>query len=309
MKFLKVLAISLLSLLLFLSLSIFGLVLTLNHTILNPDFIVSEVDELDISSLVKEVLTGEIPQEEPYLAEVLDNTIADLEPWIKGQVNAGIYTSYDYLLGKSESLSLIISLEPVKDSLKDNLREAILKSPPPELEGATPTVVELYINEAYQNIDELLPPRFEFNVSSLDPEVLAQLDQVRQVIDYLQLSYKLLIGFILLLILCIVLINREVRGAARKLGIIFTTYGALEYLGIFIIKNLAGTQLPQLAVPPPLQAWLPQLLDGLLTPLEIFSICLLVAGVALIIVSFVYKPRQPSETRPSNQHQTTFILS
>jgi len=296
MKFLKVLTISLLSLLLFLSLSIFGLVLTLNHTILNPDFIVSEVDELDISSLVKEFLTGEIPQEEPYLAEVLDNTIADLEPWIKEQVNAGIYTSYDYLLGKSESLSLVISLEPVKDSLKDNLREAILKSPPPELEGATPAVVELYINEAYQNIDELLPPRFEFKESSLGPEVLAQLDQVRQAIGYFQLGYKLLIGLIVLLILGIILINRQVRGATRELGIIFTTYGALEYLGIFIIKNLAGTQLPQINIPPLLQARLPQLLNGLLTPLEIFSICLLGAGVALIIVSLVYKPRQPSET-------------
>lgn len=296
MKFLKVLTISLLSLLLFLSLSILGLVLMLNHTILNPDFIVSEADELDISSLIKEFLTGEIPQEEPYLAEVLDNTIADLEPWIKEQVNAGIYTSYDYLLGKSESLSLVISLEPVKDNLKDNLREAILKSPPPELEGATPAVVELYINEAYQNIDELLPPRFEFKESSLGPEVLAQLDQVRQAIGYYQLGYKLLIGFILLLILGIILINREVRGATRELGIIFTTYGALEYLGIFIIKYLAGTQLPQLAVPPPLQAWLPQLLNNFLAPLEIFSIGLMVGGIALIIVSFVYKPRQPSET-------------
>jgi len=269
------------------------LVLTLNHTILNPDFIVSEVDELDISSLVKEFLTGEIPQEEPYLAEVLDNTITDLEPWIRDQTRTSIYSTYDYLLGKSESLSLVISLEPVKDSLKDNLREAILKSPPPELAGATPAV-ELYINEAYQYIDELIPLRFEFNESSLGPEVLAQLEQARQYIGYFQLGYKLLIGFILLLILGIILINREVRGATRKLGIIFTTYGAFEYLGIFIIKNLAGTQLTKLDVPAQLQTLLPQFLSDFLAPLEIFSICLMVAGVALIIVSFVYKPRQPS---------------
>jgi len=223
MKFLKVLALSLLSLLLFLSLSIFGLVLTLNHTILNPDFVISELNRLDITSLTKDWLSQQIPQEEPYLAEVLDNTIADLEPWIKEQVNAGIYTSYDYLLGKGESLSLVISLEPVKDSLKDNLREAILQTPPPELAGAAPAAIELYINEAYQNIDEMIPPRFEFNESSLGPEVLAQLEQVRQVISYVQLGYKVLIGFILLLILGIILVNREVRGATRKLGIIFAT--------------------------------------------------------------------------------------
>jgi len=296
MKFLKGLALGLLSFLLFLSLSIFGLALTLNYTILNPDFIVSEVDELDISSLVEEFLSEEIPQEEPYLAEVLDNTIADLEPWIKEQVNAGIYTSYDYLLGKSESLSLVISLEPVRDSLKDNLREAILESPPPELEGASPAEIELYLDEAYSEIDEMLPQEFEFNVSSLDPEVLAQLEQARQYIGYFQLGYKLLIGFILLLILGIILIHRQVKRATREIGIIFLTYGVLEYIAIFVTKYLAGTQLTKLDVPAQLQTLLPQLLSNFLAPLEIFSICLLVVGVALIIVSFVYKPCQPSET-------------
>jgi len=296
MKFLKGLALGLLSFLLFLSLALFGLALTLNHTILNPDFVTSKLDSLDIPALIKDWLNQQIPQDEPYIAEVIDNTITDLEPWIRDQTHTSVYSSYDYLLGKSRSLNLVISLGPLRDSLKSNLREAILNSPPPELAGAPPATVELYINEAYRYIDELIPPSFEFRESSLDPEVLAQLDQVRQVIDYFQLGYKLLIGFILLLMLGIILTNREVRGATRQLGIIFTTYGAFEYLGIFIIKNLAGTQLPQLNIPPLLQAWLPQLLDNFLAPLQIFSICLLVAGVALIVVSFVYKPRQPSET-------------
>jgi len=294
MTFLKGLALSLLSFLLFLSLSILGLALTLNHTILNPDLIVSEVNRLDIPSLTKDWLRQQIPQDEPYVAEVVDDTIADLEPWIRDQTRAGIYSSYDYLLGKSQHLSLEISLKPLRDSIKSNLGKAIWKSLPPELAEEPPAAVELYINEAYQHIDETIPSRFEFNESSLSPEVLAQLEQIRQAISYFQLGYKLVIGFILLLILGIILMNREVRGATRNLGITFLTYGALEYLGIFIAKSLAGTQLPQLNIPPPLQAWLPQLFDDFLAPLEIFSICLLVAGVALIIVSFVYKPRQPS---------------
>ncbi len=292
MKFLKGLALTLLSLLLFLSLSIFGLALTLNHTILNPDFIISGLNKLDISSLTKDLLSQQIPQDEPYIAEVVDNTIADLEPWIRDQTHASIYSSYDYLLGRSQSLSLVISLEPLRDSLKSNLREAILRSQPPELAGVPPAIIELYINEAYQHIDQLIPPRFEFNESSLSPEVLVQLEQARQAIDYLQLGYKVLIGFILLLIVGIILINRQVRSSTRELGIVFLSYGAFEYLGIFVVKSLAGTQLPQLNIPPPLQVWLPQLLDDLLAPLEIFSLGLLIAGIALIIVSFVYKPRQ-----------------
>ena len=179
--------------------------------------------------------------------------------------------------------------------MKGNLREAILHSPPPELAGAPPAAVELYINQAYQDIDELIPPSFEFNESSLDPEILSQLMGVKQAIGYVQLAYKALIGFILLLILGIVLINREVRGASRELGIIFTTYGALEYIGIFVFKSFARTQLPQLDIPPPFQIWLLQLFKGFWVSLEIFSLSLLVIGIALIIVSFVYKPRQPEE--------------
>lgn len=294
MKVLKVLALILLSFLLFLSLSIFGLALTLNLTILNPDFTVSELDRLDIPSLTKDLLSQQIPQDVPYIAEVVDNTIADLEPWIREQTHDTIYAGYDYLLGKSQSLNLVISLEPLRDSVKSNLRKAVLRSPPPELAGAPPAAIELYISEASQYVDEMIPPRFEFNESSLSPEALSQLTQVKQAVGYIQLAYKVLIAVILLLILGIVLINREVRGTTRELGIIFATYGVFEYLAIFILKNLAGTQLPQLGIPPPLQAWLPQLFNHLLVPLEIFSLSLLVAGIALIIVSFVYKPRQPS---------------
>ncbi len=309
MKFLKVLALSLLSFLLFLSLSIFGLVLTLNHTILSADFVVSQLDRLDISALAEEFLSqqsGEgISQEEDYLLwaflRASDDIIADLEPWIKEQVRTAIYPSYDYLLGESQSLSLVISLEPARESVRDALWQVVLESPPPELAVLPPAELEQKFNESWDEFwDELWgniteeSPFLEFTGSSLSLETPELLEQPRQYISYFQTSYGVLIGFILLLILGIVLINRQVRGATRELGIIFATYGALEYLGIFIIKNLAGTQLSQLNIPPPLQAWLPQLLGGFLTPLEIFSICLLVAGAALIIVSFVYKPRQLS---------------
>jgi hypothetical protein len=294
MNFLKSLALSLLNFLLFLSLSVFGFALTLNYTLLNPDFAVYEVDRLDMPSLAEEWLGEQIPPDEPYLAEVLSDTITDLEPWINDQVHAGIYTSYDYFLGRSQSLNLVISLEPVRETFKENLRQAILDSPPPELEGASPSQIELYLHQVYREIDEIVPPEVEISESSLTPEVLAQLEQARRSVGYFQLGYKLLIGFILLLILGIVLINRQVKGATRSIGIPFLTCGAVSYISTFIAKHLAKTQLPKLDIPAWLQTWLPQFVDDSLTPLVIFSIGLMIAGAALIIVSFVYKPRQPT---------------
>jgi len=295
MKVLKVLALSFLSFLLFLSLSIFGLVLTLNYTILNPDFVIKEINKLDIQSLASDLIDDQLPQDESYIAEVVGNTLVDIEPWAREQIDLGIHSGYDYLLGKSNSLSLEVSLEPLRDSLKANLRAVILQSPPPELNGAPPSVVELYISEADQNIDEMIPLSFQFNEASLDTDVLFQLEQIRQYISYAQVAYIALIVFILLLILGIILMNREVRGATRKLGIVFTTYGALEYAGVFIYKNIARIQLPSLDIPSTFKIWLLQVSKDFLVPLEIFSLSILVFGIALIIISFVYKTRQPAE--------------
>ena len=125
-------------------------------------------------------------------------------------------------------------------------------------------------------------------------EAEGALEQARQYVGYFQLGYKILIGFILLLILGIVLINRQVKGATRGIGIPFLTCGVISYIGIFIAKNLIGKLLMRLDIPAQFQTLLPQLLNDFLSPLQWFSLGLFVAGIALIIVSFVYKPRQPS---------------
>ena len=289
MKFLKGLALTLLSLLLFLSLSAFGFAFMLNNTILNPDFVVSELDRLDIPSLASEALSEQIPQEGEFMAEVLDDTITDLEPWIKEQANTIIYSGYDYLLGKSQSLSVAISLEPVKESLRNNLREAILQSPPPELAALPPAMIEQYFDEYYQQIAGEIPSTFEINESQLPPEVLAILEQAREGISYFQLAYKALIGFMVLLIVGIVLLNRQVRASTRSIGSTFLSYGVIEYAGIWAIKYFAPAQFPQLGIPSSLQAWMPQLLGDFLAPLEKFSLGLLISGAILLIVSFVYK--------------------
>ena len=78
------------------------------------------------------------------------------------------------------------------------------------------------------------------------------------------------------------------------LGIIFLTYGVVEYGGILAAKHFALPQLLLLEVPLPLQTWIPQFINSFLSPLAMFSLSLLIGGVVLIVVSFVYKRRQAS---------------
>ena len=287
---------------------------TLRNTLLSSDFVASLVDELDISSLagefISEQLTEEIPEGmEEYLVEVIDDTLVDVEPWIKEQISTAADPIVDYLLGESQSLSVVISTEPLIDSLKDNMLQALLESPPPGLAGLPPAIIEAQLDEFFQEFSEMIPVTFEINETLLGTllgtelpaeiaktiaEVEVVLEQGREIIGYVQLTYKALIGLILLLILCIILINRQVRKTTRGIGISFLTCGVIEYAGIFFIKRFAPTQIAQFDIPSYLRGWLPQFLDNFLAPLEMFSIGLMAGGVALLIVSFVYKPRQPS---------------
>ncbi len=283
---------------------------TLRNTILSSDFVASLLDKLDLSSLAGEFLTeqlaGDIPEEMELLVESLDEVIIELEPWLKEQVNTAADPILDYLLGESQSLTVVISLEPVTESLKDNLREALLASPPAEFASVPPALLEQYIDQYLEEgLAEMIPPTIEIDESLIGTQTPAQLAEVlaegemaleeaRQYVGYFQLVYKLLIVLIVLLIAGIVLLNRQVRSSTRKLGSIFLPCGILWLAGILIAKNFAGTQIAQLDIPSFLQAWLPQFVNDFLAPLQMLSIGLLAAGVVLLVVSFVYKPRQPS---------------
>ena len=100
MSFIKNLVIGLLSFLLFLSLGVFGLAYALNSTLLNPDFIVAEIDNLDVASLSRDLfgnqladeLTRQMPAEYQGLARVqvrqlVYNVVGEIEPTLKEELS------------------------------------------------------------------------------------------------------------------------------------------------------------------------------------------------------------------------------
>jgi len=289
------------------------LALTLRNSIFSTDFIVSVMDKLDLATLVGENLQKQFAQEIPpemtgYLEEPLNNTLKELEPWMKEQIRYAADPMLDYLLGRSPGFSIEISLEPVLASLEDNLREAFRENMPPELAAIPPAMFDQYFDQFYQEFTQGLPASLVIDQSLFGTEMPAQITQMltnaevmlaegRQYVSYFQQGYNILIGFILLLILGIVLLHREVKGSSRQIGTTLVTFGAFEYIGILIAKYFGVDQLTTLPVPASLQAWLAEFVTDLMAPLEVFSLACLIGGVVLIIVSFVYprfRPSQPS---------------
>jgi hypothetical protein len=282
------------------------LALILKDTVLNKEFVASLVQEADAAYLfkqyIKDKLTEGIPPDQQQLVPYLDEAIPELEPWIEEQASIAAEPVVDYVLGESPTLRVVVSLESMKAILKTSMSEAFLRSPPPELAAASPAELGRYFNDYYQQFAAQIPATFVIDESVLGPDIPASvtqalanaesgLAQARLIIGYFQLGYILLIIFILLLIAGIVLIYHEVRGATRELGITFLTCGALDYIGILIGKYLLRTYFPVDNLPSSLQSWLPQLAIDCLQPLQMLSLGLAIGGIALIIVSFVYRPR------------------
>lgn len=294
MKVLKVIVLVILGIFLSLSLLIFGPALTLNQTALNPDFIADRLDEVDLVELTDEIILEEVPPEAAdfmgeVLPPVLRYTIGEIEPWLKEQARKGIHVFYDYIEGRNDTLSLIISLEEKMESFRGNLLDAILTSPPVELLGLPPAEIEFQFNKYWDLIDEEIPSAIELDEKLLETDVMQQIEQAKRYVGYFNTSFIALIAFSLLMIVLIILVHRSVRGSSRQLGITFLCIGVVSLVGALITRSFAHSQLATIDMPAALQTWAPEAVTDVLMPLGIYAIGLIVVGIALTVVSFVYK--------------------
>jgi hypothetical protein len=297
-------AIGFLSFLLFVALSGLGLALTLSRTALNPDFVVSRLDSLEVAPLVAEVVAEQVPPEvtsvipAELVDAVLDDVISDLEPWLREQLDGAVYTVYDYLLGRTQNLVLVIDVAPVKEQVIDGLLQALLASPPPGLDMIPPALLEQMFNDFGAQIAAQLPSTLEIDESALneiDPGIMTALASARHYLGYFPAVYWGLIIATALLIMGIILLNRRVRGATRWIGLPCLISGIVTYVATFIIKRFAGEALSGIELPSQLQSWLPGVISDSLAPLGTYGIVLMAVGVALLIVSFAYKRGQDEQ--------------
>ena len=359
MNVLKGLGTAILSFLLFLSLTVFGTAFLLHSTILSPDFVAAQVDKIDVSELARDIteeqIAGELPEEAEFLKDAIFDVIDDQEPWLQEQLHNSIYTAYDFLLSKTDTLEITIRLESLKEGLKDSLWEALneqvatwlpdviqqdLRSylnehlheyareipeeflPPeivglpeeqlqqyldrylddldkqitdeglmPQLSGLLEALIKPFFDQYYEEFVKEIPSEYVVDEETIPAEVMEQLLMARKYIGYFQTGYYLLIAFMVVLAAGIFLINwKNVGVAARALGIDLLVYGVLELAGVIFIRTLSPMKLiPD--IPSAIETWLNGLFKDMLAPLQLFSIVILVIGIALVVASFFIKTK------------------
>jgi hypothetical protein len=288
--------------LLFDVLALLGLVITLNMTILNPDFVTSELEKLDVYSVIIEQAKAHLPGQEFIDQETLDEIVTELKPWFEEQADEAIRDVYAYLKREQE-LNIVISLEPVRAVVKEKIGEAVLESLPPELQGIPQSEIDAYMSQIYAEVDNVIPATFQLRETSAGQQISAQLQQVKQIVGYIDTAYKALIAAAVLLVLLIALVYWwQPKTITRSIGITFILVGVACILGplldVFIIQvlsRLAAESNMLLG----LEAKLPQLASDLTAPIRMYGIGFLSAGVVLTVISFLF--RAP-ETRPAGRN-------
>jgi hypothetical protein len=110
-RVLKGIGLAILGFLLFVALSVFGLALTLNSTVLNPRFLPDELDKLDVAALVTETIGPGGADLSPAMSAAVVRTVVALQPQIKGQLRAASTWVYAYVLGDTQSIHLAAVLK------------------------------------------------------------------------------------------------------------------------------------------------------------------------------------------------------
>ncbi len=306
----------------------------LRETVLTTDFILPLLDGLDIasisSSFLSDQLVGGLPAELEFLNDSLDDAVAALTPAIKSAVAAAGDQMIEYMTGASQTVRVEVSLVSVLDDLEATMREAFLAAVPEQWRQMPQSQQDQLLDDFVAQARDLIPTSFtidemmigsdlpnqirdglteaETSLGEVRAEIATtiadfetQMEDPKTYIGWFLAGYMGLIALLIVVILAIVGLHREVKGATRQLGMTALICGIAGVVAVIIGGNFVTAEMNVLEIPRAM-ADLPEiLLNDLLAPFRAISYGLVSGGVVLIAVSLVYpryRARRASDGAP-----------
>ncbi len=267
-----------------------GIILTANLTILNPDFVLKEMDKVDIYSRIFDEIKSRFSDNE--LEPIFDRALEELKPWFEEQADTVIHASYAYLK-EGKELNITISLEPVRDVVKEAVADSASSYLPSGYDQVMPGLFDSILDQIYGEITSFIPSEFIITENILGPQITPYVQQARQLITYMKLVYILCVFLAILAVLLLALLHRwALKPVARAAGASFVLAGAGSTVMVLLLRftNAAVSQFASEADAMfGVQQVLAQIIKDATTPLLIYGICFLAAGIGLIVLSIVFK--------------------
>jgi hypothetical protein len=215
-----------------------------------------------------------------------DNIQSELKPFIEQNLQ-----TYRKSLPGELALMSDAQLKSYLDTYLRQIQDQITKTgSAPELSGLLETLVKPYFDAYYGEFATQIPSELTANENNIPADIMEQLQLAKKYIGYFRSGFYWLIVFMVVLVAGIFLIQCNIPDLSRALGLDLTLYGVLDLAGTFAARSFHPLELlPD--IPPSLETWLTGLYNDVTRIMLTFSIVVLAIGVALIVISFVFKKR------------------
>jgi hypothetical protein len=263
------------------------------------DFFLGKSDKLIITvSLVglKENLNDSLWQAtKDYLKEQLagksDTEISRFLQDIIGQIPKDILPSELAVLPGD------VSNAAIEQYLREFAGQISIVNLPPIITDQLENVVKGYFDQYLADFIKEVPNTYTIEESSIGSGAMDTFFEVRKGIGYFQTYYYWLIGLMIVLAALIFLVNMNIRVTARSLGINLCLFGSIDLIGVILTMTLSPIKLlaNSLDIPASLNSWADGLSKDIASVALPLSIGILVAGVALLVVSFIVKPKEAKD--------------
>ena len=273
------------------ALFLLGVAVSISTTILNPAFVVSELDSVPVHTIFAEEAKKQVPPEAAFLLPVIDEAAVDLEPWAKEQMAVVVRAASVYLKGQGQ-FRAVISLVEAKRYLETRVGEVLRESPPPGMESLNAQQLDSFVALIAQEVDKRFPDYLEITEAFLGEETMAGLRSAREFSGYVTWSLRLLPVIALVMILLIAATQAwRGRPVSRYIGAAFITAGGAGLIAALVARStIPGMLSPE--IPPEVSIVLPGLIDRCCNPLMIYSGVAALVGIGLVLLSFKLKPAE-----------------
>jgi hypothetical protein len=267
-------------------------------TVLDTAWLDREVERVEPNRVVKSSLIEKLPAEVgDGLTPVIDAALEEQGPWLLGQVQAGAKQFQAYFRGELDRIQVSIDPAPIRESILKRMESTLRTSPlsvirrlPPAEQQQFEAAARQATSEAFDRIET-----FSFDSQALTAVGERGLRDARQFLGFFRrYSLPLVIGVALGLAVLATLV-----GQLRQVALGLLAAGVLLFLPwLFADGAVAQLPIPALSnLPAAVVAYMPNISEHLMEPLELIAYGCFGAGIVLLIVSFAMPGRRRWEER------------
>ena len=295
---------------------------TAKGSLLDPNFFLTQFDKSDVYptlkdatvSVITEQFDSQLKQVPPQLKTQIMNDVktefsaAMSTAWFKTQITNVVTHIFQYVKDERPKLDAVISFKDIKPNLVSAIKNIITKDSAYLLNTSVPLSPELLqpvIDQMSSDLEKNIPDTMDLDQQS-NMSISQGLSQAKPYIGLFSLICTASIAVVAIFALIIMLLTFSVKKAANKLGWATLWAGVPLVLLSFFLPSMLPSMIPQQATQAPQMqqggqidvsgaagAVVTKILLGLVSAfcdsLKVVSIIVLVAGIALVVVSYLIK--------------------